>query len=889
MKVRNIIRKAATVATSGALAGATLLGAAADLANYPNQFFGDDGFDGHIVVGENALTPDVVGAIDVASSLQGASVTEEPIPDASGRVELEGEGFELRTSSDQLELRENVGDVIDTLSSYELPGLKTVTVVTSEGSTDCFQYLRFKDGNNLQNMSVNYVENDDDNMDTFFVVETDLPFMEWELQCTEGLESDRDTSSNELDDLEDKTLNILGQDFTIVSAEVGANGEDFSLLLMGGSIPDTLREGECRTYSIDGTDYETCLVFVSDPDSAGGTTEAKLAINGELTQALEEGETDTLSDGLQVGIRDILVNDREGVVSFFIGADKLEINDGNTSLQNFGGTIEINNENINDGDLDVIGSFIGTNKFEITDIKYRLEMDADRSSTAYIPPGHGIREFMDRPESLISDSLDVFFAGLEDVVVEPFEIKAVGDDDYDILFTNLQGKTYRFPFVSNENGVFKFGDDDDEFVFVEAANGADHNVGDDDYFAVSNDRGGLLGSDSDKSVTNVLRYEDYDDTDFTLELEDMSSGSTVNVPIETDGTGSLVIGGHTYEVNVSNRTADNPDLAIDQNADDDFANDVITFTAWGGVVFDPAHNVELNSSANLSSSSGAGLAAVVGNGLTLETPTVDADSAFTQKVTLQARVLSKNFDSSDDGNGELNVTVNEDNADTSNPRVDLSVSQTAYRGPLAGDLPGDSGSFTLDEPSDDLDDWEYGMTDWGIFIKEFSPNDADEPNELTLEIPGQQRVAQLFVTLGTIETTTAGSAVTQRVNLLPVGLGILDSEAGAVGSGNHISIGGPCANTFSAELLGNPENCAEGFEEGKAVIRFWDHGDAVSILVAGYNALDTRAASSVLAAYSDYDLEGDVVEVVAPSLNDITVNPIFADGFESGDTSAWSE
>ena len=65
-------------------------------------------------------------------------------------------------------------------------------------------------------------------------------------------------------------------------------------------------------------------------------------------------------------------------------------------------------------------------------------------------------------------------------------------------------------------------------------------------------------------------------------------------------------------------------------------------------------------------------------------------------------------------------------------------------------------------------------------------------------------------------------------------------------------VGGPCVNTAAAELLGNPDPCYEGFEEGKAMIKLFDNGDHVALLVAGYSGLDTRAAARYLADYSSH-------------------------------------
>ncbi|MBW3003453.1 hypothetical protein KY337_02730, partial [Candidatus Woesearchaeota archaeon] len=43
-----------------------------------------------------------------------------------------------------------------------------------------------------------------------------------------------------------------------------------------------------------------------------------------------------------------------------------------------------------------------------------------------------------------------------------------------------------------------------------------------------------------------------------------------------------------------------------------------------------------------------------------------------------------------------------------------------------------------------------------------------------------------------------------------------------------------------------------GFEEGKAMIKCFEDGDKVAVLVAGYTGTDTRAAARYLANYGDH-------------------------------------
>ena len=162
---------------------------------------------------------------------------------------------------------------------------------------------------------------------------------------------------------------------------------------------------------------------------------------------------------------------------------------------------------------------------------------------------------------------------------------------------------------------------------------------------------------------------------------------------------------------------------------------------------------------------------------------------------------------------------------------------------------------------------EDHRTKYGIIIRD--PEDHGNNDEVEMEIPGDQVKANVVVkTTGASVASTSGTS--QSVNPIAVGMGVLDKDA-TVGDENLIVVGGPCANTIAAELLGNPDPCGEGFEMGKAKLKAFDSGSKVSILVAGYEAMETQGACRVLADYEDYALSGDDMEVTVTSLTDLEV------------------
>jgi hypothetical protein len=179
--------------------------------------------------------------------------------------------------------------------------------------------------------------------------------------------------------------------------------------------------------------------------------------------------------------------------------------------------------------------------------------------------------------------------------------------------------------------------------------------------------------------------------------------------------------------------------------------------------------------------------------------------------------------------------------------------------------------ITGSSDTDDGSDYRYGISTYGTYYV----HEAEDSTQLDLYFPPEDVDYNIFVAPpGSAVVSSGGSSGSTAYNVNPIGVGfaVLDTNAPNLGSSPMIVVGGPCVNTVAAELMGNPVDCTEGFVEGKAVIKYYAASNA--ILVAGYSAQDTVGASRVLAQYGDWDLSGNEVEVVVPSLSSIKVNPV---------------
>jgi hypothetical protein len=333
MNIKKTAKKIVAVSAGLGMAGATLMSALAvapDLADYPSDFIVDGQFDGKIVVGQAAASQDIIGAIDIASSLQAASTSEVAVGDSTTTVSLEGDVFKIGDSGDMLEIGESISQVTQTITGDDLELLSSGRITTQKGSTDYSQLLRIGSTG-----EVDLRENNDDVLGNFLYFQEGQTLFKYELEFTSGLESDRETDGS-LEDLEDEVLTFLGQEYTISAASAANDGTDFVLELLAGDVSDTLEQGQSRTYTVDGVDYEVTVLVV------GTTTPAnvRFLINGETTKSLEEGDTERIGpvgNNFEIGVRDIISSSRafEGdqgsIVEFYLGANKIEFVDTNIS------------------------------------------------------------------------------------------------------------------------------------------------------------------------------------------------------------------------------------------------------------------------------------------------------------------------------------------------------------------------------------------------------------------------------------------------------------------------------------------------------------------------------------------------------------------------------
>ncbi len=94
---------------------------------------------------------------------------------------------------------------------------------------------------------------------------------------------------------------------------------------------------------------------------------------------------------------------------------------------------------------------------------------------------------------------------------------------------------------------------------------------------------------------------------------------------------------------------------------------------------------------------------------------------------------------------------------------------------------------------------------------------------------------------------------------------------------NIIIVGGPCANPIAARIMNSPASwpdCAAGFKQDFAKLKLYKNYGKYQLLVAGYEAKDTLAASSVLEKFMNYTLSGKEIEVNTYNPNNVNLRKI---------------
>ncbi|MBC5792803.1 MAG: hypothetical protein H8Z69_02065 [Nanohaloarchaea archaeon] len=545
------------------LVGVTLTAsAAANLDDYPQPFVDDQGMvDSTIVVGENAKTADVVGAINMAGSLSQQATTTEKVSGAAQSWSM-SQGATLDTSNDNLFFHDMISSVRQTLTENDLSALQTTTGLSGDAEQDIEQYLYVGD------QKIEFGKTDDEEDPEVYVnnpstVEADTPgsyLYQLQANFQEGVDFyDSSETTNKNTDVYGEELEMFGKTFT-VSQDSFTSSNSGQLVLYGSSQDVQISSGESATITIDGEDH-TISVQAVNTEGVVYSVDGESAEQDNVDETFDIGDTEVRIDSK------INLKDDTGSATFSVGSEKLILEDDSSVMT---GDDE---EEVEGTDVKLELSDDGSDG-DVTDGDGSIELSSVKVAVGAADSDENYVSSEQKFEDPVFGSLSFSFEGLSSLNEgEDIEVQAQNDETVEVSTNEItQG-------FAHYDGSFSLADDDgDKIVAVEG-----EPVQEDEYF--TSDAGDfshfweVTGLDADAQDPSS------GDT-ATVELEDKISGSSIEVELDANdvesGAGDStreyeaekVIDGQTYHFSyntVSSGDENDDEVEVTWGTDSDYS------------------------------------------------------------------------------------------------------------------------------------------------------------------------------------------------------------------------------------------------------------------------------------------------------------------------------
>jgi len=288
------------------------------------------------VVGANAKTEDVAGAINVAVNLASNAKTQTDVVTTGSAVETVTGGVKIRTPGTEFTPYAQVGNVKAIITSSDTTMLaKGTYTTTSGGSYEYKQYLYLggesgDTGYSASALSLVYATpSTENNPRVALKLLGNTVGYKYKMTFSTPVSLTSATTTATLQQIiQGTTLSILGKDFVITDCTWGsATAPITDMTLVGGKNVIQVKSGEDKTVTNNAKDYIVHLDGVA-AETIGGTNyyTAVGNINGE-SFSLRSGQTMTLSDGTNVASVKV-IQGKTGEADYAkiaVGADKIKI------------------------------------------------------------------------------------------------------------------------------------------------------------------------------------------------------------------------------------------------------------------------------------------------------------------------------------------------------------------------------------------------------------------------------------------------------------------------------------------------------------------------------------------------------------------------------------
>jgi len=469
-------------------AGATLaLGAGAVTLGDFVSVTGNTMTSPYIVIGGNAKAEDTLAAADIGVALAGQATTTVTVPGAVGVMSVSN-GAAVETKSKKLYVGQKLNETLSKFTVKELP-----TVLASG-------VVKQKDGREINYGQRIYTADQVVKFDSA-IKDWDNPALNVELAKNENLYTYvvKFSPAIDVEEIANKEVTLLGKPY--IFSDVDGDLTGTMVTLFAASQTESVAAGESVTVTVEGTDYVITVVGINTEGTA-----ATIDVNGEAFEVDEdEDELDIEKGDLKAhvkAIRAFKFPAEAGSVELFIGSEEMVLEHGEK--------VVLGDDEVDGTDVTIVNT---TTKIKSVSITYEMEdKEVMKAGESFTEP--------------VFDSFKVAFGGtfpeLDAASKDLIEIEASSDTDIDITFTNKDGIEYDQTLLWY-NGTQILLSDGDNAVHV--CNNA--TISEDEYVVVTSEE-----------YTYILVWDEYDSSDETLVLKDISTG--LEYPITIDEIGDTI-------------------------------------------------------------------------------------------------------------------------------------------------------------------------------------------------------------------------------------------------------------------------------------------------------------------------------------------------------------
>lgn len=783
-------KKIATVLGSAVLIGSTLGMAAA--ANYPQPF--SEG--AAIVYGSQGSLSDVAAAANIGSNLAVANT----VSTVSGSTTTGGDSFKIEKTSTKFQYGMGINQIESTLDKKDLPTLLADGTYL-DANNDEFEY---KQTVALANLTLGLFDDDAYKRDTptvGFSVPEGTNVLNYTLDFTDTVN---------WTNLQSTELPILGKKYYVLSTS-----SNTTLTLLDSAVSAEVKEGETKTLTVNDKSYEVSA-RITDGDSV------KLTINGETTNTLDESQTQRLSDGAYVGIKDIAYSSKESGVSsveFSIGSGKLKLVNGTD--------VELNEETIDN--LGVTITSDSNNKLDTISLAWGAQEDSWITPTSSIEmPGF--------------NAIKVAFAGMNYPKQEQIVVQADGDDNLVLSNFPLAGgvtETINLLYSNGTNFTLIGKDSNNVLATSGAGNGTlTFTKNADDYFVVTY----LSGEDGSSYLVRATNWDDADYPTNTVDFEYLTSSGWKSLDTGVANTDSVTVGDGSFTASAISNESSSATVTVSAGTSTSF-NKLIS--AEGLTVYLPFINTTAVSFVNATNYTAANACLIA-----VDAPT-GVQLGYNQVVTYNGSTTGLAWTNTTTcSNLPSTYTLNfteetKDDAIAGGSNFSVSVGLDSQSEVYITSVVGDGSAYEVGESD------VYVSYVTSALNTEINDDQSGDHEKVTITYHGGESFADVFVTAPNA-VVTPGTPGNSGVGAVVV----KDSEVSTVQAKNLIVVGGSCVNTVAASLLGSTTplcgadfTTKTGVGAGQFLIKVFASPYAtgkVAMLVAGYNEGDTAKAATYL-------------------------------------------